>query len=59
MMKNWKEFRRQLLDKLLSIYDKKCIGIYQDNGLAVLKNLSGPELERVQKTVTKCSKAID
>ena len=45
-----------LLDKLSSIYNKKCIGIYQDDGLAVFKNLSGPESEKVKKTITKMFK---
>ena len=36
--------------KLSSIYNKKCIGICQDDGLAVFKNL------KVKKTITKMFK---
>ena len=39
-----------LLDKLSSVYNKKWVGIYRDDGLAVFKNLSGPESEKVKKT---------
>ena len=45
-----------LLDKLSSVNNKKCIGIYRDDGLVVFKNLSGPESEKVKKTTTKMFK---
>ena len=43
-------------DKLSSVYNKKSKGIYRDDGLAVFKNLSGPESEKVKKTRTKMFK---
>ena len=30
-------------------YNKKDIGLYRDDGLAVFKNISGPEAEKIKK----------
>ena len=35
-----------LLYELPKLYEKKDIGLYRDNGLAVFKNKSGPESEK-------------
>ena len=36
-----------LLDELSKLFEKKDIGLYRNNGLAVFKNKSGPESEKV------------
>ena len=33
-------------------YDSKNIGLYRDDGLAVIKNVSAPASEKIKKTVT-------
>ena len=33
-------------------YGKECIGLYRDDGLAVFKNISGPQAERIRKDIT-------
>ena len=38
-----------LLYELSKLYEKKDIGLYKDDGLAVSKNKSAPELERKKK----------
>ena len=38
-----------MLNKISEKFDKNDIGLYRDDGLAVLKNISGPELERIKK----------
>ena len=40
-----------LLYKLSKLYEKKDIGFYRDDGLAVFKNKSGPELEKIKKSI--------
>ena len=45
-----------ILDTIGSKYNKKEIGLYRDDGLAVFKNLSGPENEKVKKTFQKIFK---
>ena len=42
-----------ILDKLSNVTDKNNIGLYRDDGLGILKNLSGPEMERTRKVITK------
>ena len=45
-----------LLKKVSNIVDKKSIGLYGDDGLAILQNLSGPQIERKRKDIIKMFK---
>ena len=45
-----------MLSIVTSKYNKKDIGIYQDDGLAVFKNKSGPQSERIKKEFQKTFK---
>ena len=38
-----------MLHKICLSYDKKNIGLYRDDGLAVFQNVSGPESEKIKK----------
>ena len=38
-----------MINKISEKYDKNDIGLYRDDGLAVLKNISGSESERIKK----------
>ena len=38
-----------ILNKISEKYDKNDIGLYRDDGVAVFKNVSGPESERIEK----------
>ena len=40
-----------ILDKLSNIIPTKDLGLYRDDGLAVLRNKSGPEMERTRKNI--------
>ena len=42
-----------LLHQLSNKYNKKDIGLYRDDGLAVFKNKSGPQAERIKKDFQK------
>jgi len=42
-----------LLSKITQKYNKKDIGLYRDDGLAVFKNTSGPQSERIKKDLQK------
>ena len=42
-----------LLHHLAKIFGKEGVGLYRDDGLAILRNASGPDAERVRKKVTK------
>ena len=42
-----------LLDKTSEKYDKNNIGLHRDDGLSVLKNKSGIQLERIKKNLQK------
>ena len=44
--------------KLSKKYSKNDFGLYRDDGLAVLKNKSGPQSEQVQKNVQKIFKEL-
>ena len=37
-----------MLNKVSEKYNKNDIGLYRDGGLAVFKNISGPESERIR-----------
>lgn len=45
-----------LLNQLSKLVDKKCFGLYRDDGLGVLRNLSGPQTERKKKAIVKLFK---
>ena len=40
-----------ILSRLATIIDKKDCGIYRDDGLLVLRNVSGQHIDRVRKNV--------
>ena len=40
-----------LLYELSKLYEKKDIGLYRDNGLAIFKNKSGPESKKIKKSI--------
>ena len=41
-----------ILCGLGNTYGKECIGLYRDDGLAVFKDISGPQAERIRKDIT-------
>ena len=45
-----------ILHKLSQHYEQNNIGLYRDDGLAVFKNVSGPESEKIKKQFTKIFK---
>ena len=45
-----------LLNKISQKYNKNNIGLYRDDGLAVFKNKSGPESEKIKKELQKIFK---
>ena len=45
-----------LLSQLTSTYEKKDIGLYRDDGLAVFENTSGPQAEKIKKRIQKVFK---
>ena len=40
-----------LLYELSKLYEKKDLGLYRENGLAVFKNKSGPESGKIKKSI--------
>ena len=40
-----------LLDKLSTIIKKDSVGLYRDDGLAVIENANGPLLDRLRKKI--------
>ena len=42
-----------LLYQLSKNYNKKYIGLYRDDGLAIFKNVSGSEAEKIKKDIQK------
>ena len=44
-----------LLHQLSNKYDRKDIGLYRDDSLAVFKNKCGPQAERIKKDFQKIS----
>ena len=46
-----------LLDRLASVLGKKNVGLYRDDGLAVLRNISGPTMERTRKKIIRVFQA--
>ena len=47
-----------LLHKLAQVIDKSLIGLHRDDGLALLRNASGTEMEKFRKTVVKIFKEL-
>ena len=47
-----------ILNKLSNIIPTKDLGLYRDDGLAVLRNKSGPEMERTRKNIIKTFQEI-
>ena len=45
-----------ILDLIGSKYNKQDVGLYRDDGLAVFKNLGGPENEKIKKALQKIFK---
>ena len=45
-----------LLYQLSKNYNKKYIGLYRDDGLAIFKNVSGSEAEKIKKDIQKLFK---
>ena len=46
-----------LLDRLASVLGKENVGLYRDDGLAVLRNKSSPTMERAKKKNTRVFQA--
>ena len=44
-----------LLDRLASVLEKENVGLYRDDGLALLRNNSGKMMERTRKKITRAS----
>ena len=42
-----------LLNNLSDKYSKNNVGLYRDDGLVLLRNASGPQLERTRKDITR------
>ena len=47
-----------LLNQLEKLIPRQIVGLYRDDGLAVINNHSGPEIERLRKSVIKLFKSI-
>ena len=45
-----------ILNKLKNVFQNNTFGLYRDDGLAVIKGLSGAEIERLKKNVVKTFK---
>ena len=45
-----------ILNKLKNVFQNNTFGLYRDDELAVIKVLSGPEIERLKKNVVKTFK---
>ena len=45
-----------IFNKLKNVFQNSTFGLYRDDGLAVIKGLSGPEIERLQKNIVKTFK---
>ena len=45
-----------MLSKLVHLFQDNSVGLYRDDGLGVLRNLPGPETERLTKNVVRIFK---
>ena len=43
-------------EQIKNVFQNNTFGLYRDDGLAVIKGLSGPEIERLKKNVVKTFK---
>ena len=48
-----------ILNKLRSIINKSNVGLYHDDGLGILQNISKPKIERKKKSIVKVFKGCD
>ena len=46
-------------NKLCKLMNKKEFGLYRDDGLGVLRNTSGPEVDRKQRALSRYLKNVD
>ena len=42
-----------ILNQLSTVMRKELLGLYRDDGLAIMKKMSGPQIERKQKQIIK------
>ena len=47
-----------MLNKLKNVFQNNTFGLYRDDGLAFIKVLPGPEIERLEKNVVKHSRIV-
>ena len=45
-----------MLNKLVNLFQDNSVGLYRDDGLDIVRGLSGPETERLRKNVIKTFK---
>ena len=45
-----------MLSKLVHLFQDNSVGLYRDDGLGVLRDYSGPETERLRKSVVNIFK---
>ena len=48
-----------ILNKLNNIIDKNSIGLYRDDGLSVFDKLSGPQINKARRKLSKFLKVAD
>ena len=48
-----------ILTKLCDVLQRENVGLYQNDGLAIVKGMPGPELERKRKTIIETFKSMD
>ena len=46
-----------LLNSLANKFDKKCVGLYRDDGLAVFRNINGHHADKTRKEFCQLFKA--
>lgn len=47
-----------ILSKLEPILSRECVGLYRDDGLAILRNASGPRADKTRKEITAVFKSL-
>ena len=48
-----------IITKLCDVLQRENVGLHQDDGLAIVKQMPGPELERKEKRLLKYLKSMD
>ena len=48
-----------LLNELNELFGKDNVGLYRDNGLAIVKNASGPQMDKLRKKIVAMFKKYD